>query len=138
MRSQKQLQAIAHDLGHHAQSGLSWLHPHIGEETRRAGRRSVVMDLLSEPPYPEGIAQYEPLAMACRALREWFGELIRKYGYERSDIASVTIRFSFSPHVDNYSCGVTASVTSSTGREFTKTQAMFAALDAEAFGAEGA
>jgi hypothetical protein len=74
------LNGVAHDLGHHAQSGLSWLYPHLGRACQEAGVRAVAIDLMTPAPYPSELRFHEPLASALQSLRGKFIEILGKHG----------------------------------------------------------
>jgi len=74
------LNGVAHDLGHHAQSGLSWLYPHLGPACQEAGVRAVAVDLLNPSPYPEGLPHDEPFAKAFGAMRAKLSAILAKHG----------------------------------------------------------
>lgn len=116
----KLLNGIAHDVAHHAQSTLSWLHPHLGQTCRTAGISQVTVDLLCPEPYPEGLPLYEPLAKALVALRDWFLGLIERKGLSPTEVASLRLVFSFNPKEDDYSCSVRSHLVSRNGREFSR------------------
>ncbi len=50
MPSSKLLNGVAHDILHHAMSGLSCLHPHLSQTCRTAGVTEITLDLMRESP----------------------------------------------------------------------------------------
>jgi hypothetical protein len=118
MTSIKRLQAAAHDIGHHAQSGLSYLHPYLCEMAIATGLTHARIDLLRERPYPEALPEHGPLRLAVGVLREKFVHILAGYGLERALVASVTLEFSFPRERDCYSSRVSVRVVSASGREF--------------------
>lgn len=52
MPSQKKPQAVAYDVGHHMHSGLSFIHPHLGDIAAWASRAWVAIELLHHHPCP--------------------------------------------------------------------------------------
>jgi hypothetical protein len=122
----KQLNGVAHDLGHHSQSALSWLHPHLGEACREAKLTEVSVELLSEDPYPAVLPQSEPLKLALNGLRVWCCELLHRKGFKVADVQSATLIFQFRvDRGDDYSCGVLSTVISRKGRVFSKKLKLF-------------
>jgi hypothetical protein len=122
----KQLNGVAHDLGHHSQSALSWLHPHLGEACREAKLTEVSVELLSENPYPAVLPQSEPLKLALSALRDWFCELLSRKGFEMADVQSATLIFQFrADREDDYSCGVLSTVVSRKSKAFSHKLKLF-------------
>jgi hypothetical protein len=117
--STRELNGIAHDLGHHSQSTLSWLHPHLGEACRRAKLTEVTVELLSTNPYPSVLPQSDPLQLALKGLRVWFSDLLVRHGFAETDVLSATLVFHFRvDRTDDYSCGVLSTVVSRTGKGF--------------------
>jgi hypothetical protein len=43
---------VAHDIAHHAGSGLGYLMPHLGQALREASLKTTAVELLDEEPYP--------------------------------------------------------------------------------------
>jgi hypothetical protein len=68
MASLKTLQSVAHDIAHHAQSSLGWLHPHLSQACRAAGRTTVQIRLTDADPYPQLLEPMEPLRLALLGL----------------------------------------------------------------------
>ena len=121
MASLKKLQAVAHDIAHHAQSSLSWLHPHLGEACAEAGVLDASVELLTTP-YPPGLAARKPLETALVSLREKFLDLLNNYGLGPGDVTAVRLEFRFNPQPrDNFSCSVRSVITARTGRVYDRT-----------------
>jgi hypothetical protein len=95
--SLKDLQGVAHDVAHHAQSSLACLYPHLGRACQEAGLRNASVSLLQDDPYPSTLVRHEPLALAIGSLRRRFFEILASYGYVPSDVASVELSFTFPP-----------------------------------------
>lgn len=89
------LNGVAHDIAHHAQSGLSWLYPHLGEACREAGATSTTVDLARPQPYPKGLPIREPLLLALGALRQTLASLLEKHGFSLGDLAEAELEFRF-------------------------------------------
>ncbi len=94
MASLKKLQAVAHDIAHHAQSSLSWIHPHLGEACAEAGVLDTSVELLMSS-CPRGLAARKPLELALSSLREKFFEMLSTYGLSREDVRAVRLEFRF-------------------------------------------
>jgi len=121
MPSIKLLRSVAHNIAHHAQSCLSWLHPHMGEACRLASVTCADFELLTEQPYPSMLPRFEPLALALQGLQTKFWEILHLTGLPRESVQSVRLEFYFSPsRTDDYSCAVRAVITASDGKVFDK------------------
>ena len=112
------LAGVAHDIGHHAQSGLACLYPHLGQACESAGTLSATIDLLSERPYPVGLPQREPLWLALGALRETFIHLLETHGFLLSDLTVASLEFTFPQGYGDYSFYRVRSVLTAKGRTF--------------------
>jgi len=120
MASKKHLNAVAHDIAHHAVSGLSWLHPHLGEACRRAESDEVVLDAARVDPLPDGFPASEPLKLAAGGLHRTFVAIVEKKGFSVGDVKRAELRFVFSPNrKDDYSCTCFSHLTASDDREYT-------------------
>jgi hypothetical protein len=119
MTSQRALAGVAHDIAHHAVSGVSYVHPHLHQACQAVGVREASVDLVVADPYPPGLPQVEPLRLALSALRDRFFGILAANGYGPTDIQSATLRFQF-PLIggDGYSCQATAVIESSSGRRY--------------------
>lgn len=119
MASQKHLSAVAHDIAHHAVSGISWLHPHLGEACRRAKRDEVVLEVSRSDPLPEDFPATEPLKLASRELHRTFRTILEKKGFEACDVKIAKLRFTFSlERKDDYSSTCFSHLIASDDREF--------------------
>jgi hypothetical protein len=116
MASVKTLKGVAHNLAHHVQSGLSWLHPRLARACRTAGLEVVSFDLIPKDPYPDGLPVLEPLALALAELREWFFVQVNLHGHTRADISRARLTFGFAD--DGSNCAVVATIGTSTGRAY--------------------
>jgi hypothetical protein len=115
----KLLQGVAHDIGHHAQSSLSWLHPHLSQACRVAQLDAVEVRLTDANPYPSVLAPREPLRLALAGLRERFWQILQAHQLERSTVAEARLTFSFrEDRSDDYSSEVRAVVVGSNGRAY--------------------
>jgi len=121
MPSLKLLNGVAHDIAHHAQSGLSWLHPHIGQACRIAGATAAEVELLDEAPYPTDLPRLEPLVLALQGLQGKLFAILDSHRLDHAAVQSVRIQFVFKPNcLDDYLWAVVSRITSSTGRVFEK------------------
>jgi len=117
MTSIKVLQSVAHDVAHHAQGGLSWLHPHVGQACRAADRLEVEVSLTSAETYPRALPPMEPLRLALLGLRDRFWNIVAAHRIEASAIKDASLVFRFSEgRSDDYLSEVTCRVTGSNGR----------------------
>jgi len=117
--STKLLQSVAHDIGHHAQSSLSWLHPHLSRACRLARLASIEVRLTDADPYPPMLPLVEPLRLALGGLRERFWQILRAQGLEQPVVAEVRMIFSFQQdRSDDYSSEVQVAVVGSNGRVY--------------------
>ncbi len=115
------LNGVAHDLGHHAQSGLSWLYPHLGRACQEAGVRAVALDLRSSSPYPSELRHHEPLAKALLALRQKFIEILAKHGQRIDDLSAACLEFGFPPGYGDGSLYAVICTLEAKGRRFEHT-----------------
>jgi len=119
MASMKLLQSVAHDIAHHAQSGLSWVHPHLGQACRAAGSLVVQIQLTGDDPYPRELAPLGPLKLALSGLCEKFWSILAAHHLERSSVTQARLSFSFAEsRRDDYLSEVAASITGSNGRTY--------------------
>jgi hypothetical protein len=119
MTSMKVLQSVAHDVAHHARSGLSWLHPHVGQACRSAGLLEVEVQLTGAEMYPAILPPMEPLRLALIGLRDRLWKIVTAHKLEQSSVKGVSLLFCFSElRSDDYLCEVTGVVTGSNGRTY--------------------
>jgi hypothetical protein len=115
----KTLRGVAHDIAHHAQSGLAFLYPHLGAACREAGVLETSVELLTEGPYPDGLPRHEPLALALTSVRARFFEILAAYGFAASEVSRVELSFVFPErHGDGSIYSVRALVVATNGREY--------------------
>jgi hypothetical protein len=119
MPTQRALAGVAHDIAHHAGSGLSHVHPHLYQACRAAGVREATVDLMEIPAYPPGLPQVEPLRQSLVALRDKFLAILLANGFVPSDVAAAHLRFQFPLlGADGYACRVAARLESSHGQVY--------------------
>ena len=91
MTTQRALAGVAHDIAHHAGSGLSYISPHLAQALRASGLETTNVELLDPNPYPQGVAELKPLGLALQALHSTAEEILQKYGFEKSDVTSIEL-----------------------------------------------
>ena len=114
MASLKPLKGVAYDIAHHAQSGLSYLHPHMGELCREAGITEATVDLLAENSYPPELRVYKPLKLAIGALKEKLFSILSKREMSLDYIKELKLRFVFYT-ADNSLCSVESTLVKPSG-----------------------
>ena len=104
MPKSKDLSSVAHNIGHHAMSGLSCLHPHLSEACRKAGVWELTLDLTRESPLPSSLPNSEPLRLASQELHRTFVAILQTLGFTLTDISAARLKFSVTPNPpDDYS-----------------------------------
>ena len=97
MPSQKRLAAVAHNIGHHATSGLCYVIPHLFRASAAVEELTPTLDLLSANPLPTHITPDRPLTLSATALQETFIGILRKAGFGPEQLTAATLSFSFAP-----------------------------------------
>jgi len=119
MTSMKVLQSGAHDVAHHAQSGVSWVHPHLGQACRANRLLEVIIPLTGADVYPPALPPMEPLRLALLGLRDRFWKIVAAHKLEGAAIKEASLLFRFSDtRSDDYTSEVTGKVTGSNGRTY--------------------
>ena len=119
MTSQRILAGVAHDIAHHASSGLSFLSPHMAHALRSAGLPTVTMELLTDDPYPTGVPRIEPLRAALATLRETAEKIVERNGFSIANLRSISFSATPAPWDEKgYTLHTRVVVTSHDGREF--------------------
>lgn len=98
MPSQRVLQSVTHNLGHHAVSGLSYLVPHLFRAAESSGQLTVSIDMLGEPILSPTLRLDEPLRLSLDALRKRFGEILASEGFAQDALRAATLVFRFEGH----------------------------------------
>src|SRR5882724_8396000 len=93
MAKQKQLNGVAHNIAHHAISGLSYLHPYLGQLADKDRLRVIVIDLLSKNAYDETIEIPAHLQLATENFRNKFKEMVVATGNSIDIIQTATVTF---------------------------------------------
>ena len=114
MASLKPLKGVAYDIAHHAQSGLSYLHPHMGQMCREAGITEVTIDLMAKDSYPSDLKEYKPLKLAIGALKEKFASILSKREMSLDFIKELRLKFVFYT-ADNSLCIVESTLVKTSG-----------------------
>jgi hypothetical protein len=91
MSKRSELRGVAHNIAHHAGSGLSYISPHLANSLRAAGSESTEIELLVSHPYPENAVENQPLKLALATLAKFAVTLLAKHGYNESEVASITL-----------------------------------------------
>lgn len=121
MSSNKRLKSITQSIAHHAVSGLSYVHPHISKACEELGVSSIVIELLSDPPYPIEFEGNTPLKLSLESLKEKFSEILEREDFSFNDLASAKIQFWFyhqSHNKDHYRSDCKATLTSINGKVY--------------------
>ena len=119
MGTVRSLAGVAHDIAHHAASGLSYLSPHMPQVLRQAGLSTTTIELLEPNPYPTGAAELQQLRLALQSLHRTAGVILEKYGFSWSDVASIELSAT-SPSWDQngYTLHTRTVVTAASGKRF--------------------
>lgn len=91
MVTKRALAGVAHDIAHHAASGLSYLSPHMAQALREAGLETTTLELLEESPYPQGAQELRPLRLALQTLCATAQGILERNGFARSDVTSILL-----------------------------------------------
>ena len=120
MASQKPLKGVAYDIAHHAQSGLSYLHPHMGELCKEIGVTEAVIDLMADNSYPKDLRVYKPLKLAIGALKDKFHSILIKREMKLEFVNVLKLKFVFYAG-DNYLCTVESILVKADGTKHIQT-----------------
>jgi hypothetical protein len=102
MPSRKRLRSVVHSLAHHAASSLSYLHPHLGQATERAGKWAVEIDLLGNAVVPEALKPTKQMELSLSALRERFAQMLASEQFAITDLAESRMLFEFRKDFSDY------------------------------------
>jgi hypothetical protein len=115
----KELRGVAHDIAHHAASGLSCISPHMAQALRSSNIETTTIELLSEEPYPERVVELEPLRMALHALRKTMLEISSRRGFQAEDFQSVRLHATPAPwDQSGYLLHIKATIVASNGNSY--------------------
>jgi hypothetical protein len=120
MASQKPLKGVAYDIAHHAQSGLSYLHPHMGELCKEIGITQITLDLMADNTYPEALREYKPLKLAIGELKDKFHSILNKREMKLNFVSELALKFVFYAG-DNYLCTVESTLVKTDGTKHIQT-----------------
>ena len=113
------LAGVAHNIAHHAGSGLSYISPHLAQALRAAAVETTEIDLLAPAPYPPKAMELQPLRLALASLQATANELLAKHGFAASDVSAMTLYATPAPwDKDGYSLHTRAVLISSAGRTY--------------------
>jgi hypothetical protein len=98
MACEKTLKGVAHNIAHHAASGLSYINPHLAKALRQAHIDTTAIDLLTPSPYPPGVRNLKPLRFSLGALRSKSLEILERNGFSSADVRSIVLH----AHPDPY------------------------------------
>jgi hypothetical protein len=116
---ERSLSGVAHDIAHHAGSGFSCLMPHLAKALREALIKTTVVELLDEEPYPTGVTEVPPLHLALGDLKQTALGILKKYGFDRSDVLSIKLHGTPAPWDDTgYLLHTRAIITSAKERKY--------------------
>jgi hypothetical protein len=118
MGRRRKLKGVAHDIAHHAASGLSYISPYMARGLREAGLDTTVIDLLHTSPYPAGVAECNPLRLALRALHETAVSILAKQEFLPADITSISLHATPSLGHDDYNLLTRVVIVSASGRTY--------------------
>jgi hypothetical protein len=119
MGRHSELAGIAHNIAHHAGSGLSYLSPHLAQALRATGAETTQIDLLSKEPYPSNAVELKPLRLALATLRLTVQALLERHGFSDADVSAITLEATPAPwDKAGYLLHTRAVVTSSKGHTF--------------------
>ena len=93
----KPLIGVAHDIAHHARSGLSFLFPHLWEACQAAGVTGVTVNLLDSDPYPAMLREHGPLRLALGNLLKRFDRILVSRGLDVAGLSEARLDFAFPP-----------------------------------------
>lgn len=115
--SAKKLNGVAHNIAHHAASGLSCLHPYLGEGCRALGITLVTLDLLNGT-YPIKFPVPRPLRLSTQAILTKFRKMVDDSDSKIDEIESAVLHFQFLPfRTNDYSCDVKSVIKLVSGKE---------------------
>ncbi|MFZ1612600.1 MAG: hypothetical protein WAT51_00405 [Holophaga sp.] len=119
MSSQKLLSSVAHNIAHHAVSGLSYLHPHLKLTLVKANLTSIAVDLLNPELDQPNLKPSKPLTDAIGALKSKFAEILVAEGLSLADVRSAVLVFDFPAYyTDNFCSDCHAFLVGSSGKHF--------------------
>lgn len=91
------LAGVAHDIAHHAASGLSYLSPHLALALRAAGLQTTQMSLLDTGPYPDVLTEYPALRLALAALHGTALRILQTHDLQASYLSAMVFHATPAP-----------------------------------------
>jgi hypothetical protein len=91
----KRLRSVAQSTGHHAVSGLCYVHPHLGEVCKALGLTLADIDLLAGKVLLDRVDLPRPLELGTRALGEKFSEILDSENIDRGTLSTARVQFQF-------------------------------------------
>ena len=95
MTSIKRLRSVVQSTAHHAVSGLCYVHPHLGEECKKTGIKTISVNLMTLGFDPELPSTTRELELSTSALREKFNELLAVENIQAQELKSASATFGF-------------------------------------------
>jgi len=95
MASLKPFKGAAYDIAHHAQSGLSYLYPYVGELCKKGNLTSVTIKLMDDDPYPQELEFLKPFSLAVHSLVTKFKEIVLKLELPIGEVAQMDLTIFF-------------------------------------------
>ena len=87
---------VAHNVGHHAMSGMNSLIPHLFASCRETNQYQVVLNLLSEDLLlPSFMQSNKALILSAKALKAKFIDIIEKAKLQENDLKQAVLFFTF-------------------------------------------
>lgn len=119
MTTRRALAGVAHDIAHHAASGLGYLSPHMAQALRGAGLETTTLELLESSPYPNGAVELKPLRLALRTLHATAETILHGYGFTNSDVTSIQLSATPAPwDREGYLLHIRAVILAANGQAF--------------------
>jgi hypothetical protein len=113
------LAGVAHDIAHHAASGLSYICPHLVLALREAQLDTTDIELVAKDPYPLLVAELRPLRLALASLHSTVLGILSKHGFSETDVSSVVLHATPAPwDRQGYALHTRVTITSRSGRKF--------------------
>lgn len=95
MASLKLFKGAAYDIAHHAQSGLSYLYPYVGELCKKGNLTSVTIKLMDDDPYPQELEFLKSFSLAVHSLVTKFKEIVLKLELPIGEVAQMDLTIFF-------------------------------------------
>ena len=119
MARKAELAGVAHNIAHHAGSGLSFISPHLAEALRKVGETTTKINLLERKPYPGNAAKNRGLKNALAALHRECEAILATHGFSTDDVSAIDLYATPAPwDADGYLLHTRVVIRSDTGREY--------------------